>query len=202
MSFGSASKYNSRQPTNKSGQIVGASFPSKSAEGAKVKSTSAKQNQKASSIAPSEEFRVFWGNNVDPSWFEGKRPVSPFIIFISLLVILNIYLCSNLLFSPGEIQEIFTAPDTDYESSQIDQRLSGLQTIDDEKMLLEGVSNKESKKSSKNTKSSKIKKSKKSSTKKTESSRSNDKKTKDSKSKKSSRSSRSRSQSDKSESSN
>lgn len=61
----------------------------------------------SSSMAPSDEFLAFWGDNVDPSWFEGKRFLSPFVIVIVLLAILTFYLCGRLLFSPGEVEQIF-----------------------------------------------------------------------------------------------
>ena len=62
---------------------------------------------KNSSISLSDEFLLFWGNNLDSAWFQGKRKVSPFLIVIFLLVATILYLCFNLLFSPSEIEQIF-----------------------------------------------------------------------------------------------
>ncbi|MDJ0626277.1 MAG: hypothetical protein QNJ31_07935 [Candidatus Caenarcaniphilales bacterium] len=151
MSSGSHSRY-SRQPSNKTGQIVGASLSNNSSNGKQKKSLNKDSSQKISSIAPSEEFKVFWGNNVDASWFEGKRIVSPFIIFITFLVILSIYLCINLLFAPGELREVFTSPSSDYDMSVLDSKISNLQTVDDEKMLFNSIENKPSEGRSKKSK--------------------------------------------------
>jgi len=64
------------------------------------------QNYKNSSpISVSDEFLLFWGNNLDSSWFEGKSKISPFLIIILLLIGTILYLCSSLLFSPSEIEQ-------------------------------------------------------------------------------------------------
>jgi len=62
---------------------------------------------KTSPISLSDEFLLFWGNNLDSAWFQGKRKISPFLIVIFLLVVTILYLCFNLLFSPSEIEQIF-----------------------------------------------------------------------------------------------
>ncbi|MDX1917667.1 MAG: hypothetical protein SFT81_00785 [Candidatus Caenarcaniphilales bacterium] len=61
------------------------------------------------SVAPSEEFKVFWGDNIDPIWFQGKRYFSPFMLIIALLILLSLYLCSTILFSPVEIEEFMNS---------------------------------------------------------------------------------------------
>ena len=62
---------------------------------------------KLPSFTPSEEFRAFWGNELDPTWFSTKRSVSPFLIVLLLLTFLTFYLCSDLLFTPSEIFDLF-----------------------------------------------------------------------------------------------
>lgn len=92
-------------------QIVGAYFPKPTTEAQTnnpPKVADKGTYVTSASIAPSDEFRAFWGNNVDAAWFEGRKIVSPFVIFIILLTGLTIYLSSRLLFSPGEIEQIFT----------------------------------------------------------------------------------------------
>ncbi|MDX1920748.1 MAG: hypothetical protein SFU25_08465 [Candidatus Caenarcaniphilales bacterium] len=136
MSFKSASNPNNKSSSsnNKASQIVGASLSN--VAGSQVKrSYETKDGQKLSSIAPSDEFRAFWGNNVDPSWFEGKRPLSPFLIFIAVLIILNLYLCSRLIFAPGEFQQMFTSM-TSPEELESTSKISKLQTFEDEKYIL------------------------------------------------------------------
>lgn len=104
---------NSPRSIKKSNAIVSASVTKPVSEPSNTikKNAEIKANiNKNSSLAPSDEFRTFWGNNVDPMWFEGRRFGSPFILFIIILIFLIFYLCTNLLFSPGEIQQIFSEP--------------------------------------------------------------------------------------------
>lgn len=135
MSFKPASSPNNKPISNKSPQIVGANLADPSSAQIK-RSYETKENQKLSSIAPSDEFRAFWGNNVDPSWFEGKKPMSPFLIFIGVLVILNLYLCTKLIFAPGEFQQLFMTLSSSEEISDAPANTSKLQTFDEEKIML------------------------------------------------------------------
>jgi hypothetical protein len=116
-------------------QIVGAYFP-KSPSEAQVHTPPKLQDKvgfaKPSSIAPSDEFRAFWGNNVDASWFEGRKLISPFVIFIILLTGLTIYLSSKLLFSPGEIEQMFSEATSPSATQEAQLPAS---TADDENLL-------------------------------------------------------------------
>jgi hypothetical protein len=62
---------------------------------------------KTSSIAPSEEFMAFWGESVDPAWFQERKMPSPFLIGLTILTIFTLYLCVGLIFSPGEFEQSF-----------------------------------------------------------------------------------------------
>lgn len=135
MSFKPASSPNNKPSTNKAPQIVGANLSDPNTAQIK-RSYESKENQKLSSIAPSDEFRAFWGNNVDPSWFEGKKPMSPFLIFIGVLVVLNLYLCTKLIFAPGEFQQFFTTLSSSEEINEAPAKTSKLQTFDEEKIML------------------------------------------------------------------
>jgi len=86
-------------------QIVGATVSSIPSEQAR-NTNNKKNNQRSSVIAPSDEFLAFWGENVDPSWFEGRKMISPFMVIIIFLTALTFYLCGRLLFAPGEIEQI------------------------------------------------------------------------------------------------
>ncbi len=118
---------NSPRSIKKSNAIVGASVTKPVSEpnnGAIKKTAETKiAALKSSSLAPSDEFRTFWGNNVDPMWFEGRRFGSPFLLFIVILICLIFYLCSNLLFSPGEIQQIFSEPLTPISAEPVSEPL-------------------------------------------------------------------------------
>jgi|GEM_PF-6798753 len=63
-----------------------------------------KQNKKFFSY--SNEFKKFWGDSIDPGWFQKRATPSWFIIVTVLLIALVLYLSAKLLFGEGEIQEI------------------------------------------------------------------------------------------------
>ncbi len=98
--------FNSKDTSTK--QIVGAPLP-KNEQTGNNKSALEKNSiiGKTSPISLSDEFLLFWGNNLDSAWFQGKRKISPFLIVIFLLIATILYLCFNLLFSPSEIEQIF-----------------------------------------------------------------------------------------------
>ncbi len=146
----------------KSNQIVGASLGSRGVSTPK-KAVDIKTVPGASSIGPSDEFRTFWGNNVDASWFEGRRFVSPFVIFIVLLALLTFYLSGRLLFSPGEFEQIFTettASSTESseqvvtEAAKLEEEALGEEKIDSSKTKNENVQSTDNKDSEINSRKS------------------------------------------------
>ena len=62
------------------------------------------QNKKLFSY--SNEFKKFWGESIDPRWFQKSLAPSWFVIVTILLVLLILYFSAQLLFDEGEIQEI------------------------------------------------------------------------------------------------
>jgi hypothetical protein len=155
--------------SRQSNQIVGASVGSGNGEsntGIKSVTDNKSPLGKSSSIAPSEEFRNFWGSNVEPAWFEGQKFVSPFVIFVVLLTFLTLYLSSRLLFSPGEFEQIFF----ENSSSKIEEIATPLNSKEDESLIYQGsttvvnkqttesTTNKPVAKESENTTEKKIKK--------------------------------------------
>ncbi len=56
---------------------------------------------------PSEEFRVFWGNHLDPIWFKSKSIFSPFLFVLIFFTLLIFYFCGSLLFSSEELINLF-----------------------------------------------------------------------------------------------
>jgi hypothetical protein len=132
MSFRAQSEHNSNNKTN---NIVGASVEVSSGVHSVKKNEfrTSEASSRYSSMAPSDEFKSFWGNNVENAWFEGKKRISPFLIFVFILILLNLYLCTRLIFAPGEIQQLLSG------QSQADvvdaSKISNISSYDDEKAI-------------------------------------------------------------------